>query len=196
MNLFDNSNAPKKTPKAIVVGDYIAWRNSSLVPDYPPASYTLAYRMRREGEPAREIIVTATEDNSEFLFEILAATSAAYDIGLYFYDLQVTRDSDSERLTLAQGTLRVCADKAETSDDPRTLPRKMIAEIERALLSRATNNQLDTLAYSLGVETSATRDPEKLNTQRDYWRRELIKANRKQRARNGKKHSGFIRAQF
>jgi hypothetical protein len=110
--------------------------------------------------------------------------------------LQVTRISDSERATLDQGTLTVQANKSSASGDPRTLPRKMIAEIERALLSRASNNQLDTLAYSLGVETSATRDTEKLNTHRDYWRRELIKANRKWRARNGKRHSGFIRAQF
>jgi hypothetical protein len=196
MNQFDNSLAPKQTPKAFVIGDYVAWRNSSYVTDYAPASYTLAYTFRREGEPAKKFVVTASEDNSEFLFEIDSSTSAGIDEGLYFWDLQVTRISDSERATLDQGTLTVQANKSSASGDPRTLPRKMIAEIERALLSRASNNQLDTLAYSLGVETSATRDTEKLNNHRDYWRRELIKANRKWRARNGKRHSGFIRAQF
>jgi len=196
MNQFDNSTAPKKTPKSLVIGDYIAWRNSSYVSDYPPASYTLAYTFRREGDPARSFVATGSEDSGEFLFEIANAASSVIETGLYFWDLQVTRDSDGERVTLDQGTLSVHADKSSDSGDPRTLPRKMVSEIERAILGRATNNQLDTLAYTMGVETSATRDTEKLNNHRDYWRRELIKANRKWRARNGKRHSGFIRAQF
>ena len=196
MNQFDNSIAPHETPKCIVAGDYIAWRNSSYVNDYPTATHTLAYTLRREGEPARQIIVTASVDSAEYLFEIASVTTAAYDIGLYFWDLQITETASGNRATLDQGTLKIQADKAESGDDPRTLPRKMVSEIERAILGRATNNQLDTLSYSLGVETSATRDTEKLNNHRDYWRRELIKANRKWRARNGRPHSGFIRAQF
>lgn len=196
MNRFDNSAAPKKTPKAIVIGDYIAWRNSGYVTDYPVDQYTLAYTFRREGDPSRKFTVTGAADSGEYLFEVLTATSAAIEPGVYFWDLQVTRDSDSERATLDQGHLSVYADKASDSSDPRTLPRKMIAEIERAWLGRATNNQLDTLAYTMGVETSATRDTEKLKIHRDYWRAELIKANRKWRARNGIPHSGFIRARF
>lgn len=196
MNQLDNSTAPHQTPTAIVAGDYVAWRNSSYVTDYPPASYTLAYNLRREGTPAREITITGALDTEEFLFEITSAVSAEFETGLYFWDLQVTENATSNRATLDQGTLKIQADKANSAEDPRTMPRKMVAEIERAILGRATNNQLDTLSYSLGVETSATRDTEKLNNHRDYWRRELIKANRKWRARNGRKHSGFIRAQF
>ena len=196
MNQFDNTNAPYKIPKAVVSGDYIAWRNSSYVADYPPASYTLTYNMRLEGEPAREFVVTGVEDSGEFLFEIEIATSAALDLGLWHWDLYVTQDSDSKRITLDQGILKVVSNKAEASAHPRSLPRKMIAEIERAMLSRATNNQLDTLAYSLGVETSATRDTEKLMTWRNYWRKELVKANRKWRGRNGLPHSGIVKVQF
>ena len=196
MNQFDNSVAPKVTPKAIVAGDYIAWRNSGYVTDYPTATHTLAYTLRLESAPARLIVITASVDNAEYLFEISSATSVAFEIGLYFWDLQVTETASGNRATLDQGTLTVLADKSTASTDPRTLPRKMVAEIERALLGRATNNQLDTLSYSLGVETSATRDTEKLNKHRDYWRREVIKANRKWRSRNGKRHSGFIRAQL
>jgi len=196
MNQFDNSNAPHKTPKSIVAGDYVAWRNSSYVTDYDPALYTLAYNLRLEGTPAREFVVTATEDSSEYLFEVSVAESAALQLGLWYWDLYVTQISDSKRITLDQGQIKVVANKAEASDDPRTLPRKMISEIERAMLSRATNNQLDTLAYSLGVETSATRDSEKLMNWRDYWRKELIKANRKWRARNGLPHSGIVKVQF
>lgn len=195
MNLFDNSVAPKLTPKRLVKGDYRAWRNSALVTDYPTATYSLEYKLRREGEPAIEISIASSVDSAEYLFEISSITSAAYEVGIYHYDLYVIRTSDSERVTVDQGTIEVIPNKDEDSDDPRTLPRKMLYQIERAMLNRATNNQLDTLAYSLGVETSATRNPKDLTFHRDYWRRELIKANRKWRARNGKPHSGFIRFQ-
>ena len=196
MNQFDNTNAPYKIPKSLVAGDYVAWRNSSYTTDYDPASYTLTYNFRLEGEPAREFVVTGSADSSEYLFEISISESSALKVGLWHYDLYVTQISDSKRITLDQGQLKVVANKADASTDPRDLPRKMLAEIERAMLSRATNNQLDTLAYSLGVETSATRDTEKLITWRSYWRKELIKANRKWRARNGLPHSGLIKVQF
>jgi len=196
MNQFDNTTAPYQIPKVIVSGDYVAWRNSGLVRDYPPASYTLTFNFRLEGEPSREFVVTGIEDSGEFLFEMSIAETGVLEVGSYHWDLYVTQISDSKRVTLDDGILRVAANKADASGDPRTLPRQMIAQIERAILNRATNNQLDTLAYSLGVETSATRDTEKLLTWRDYWRKELIKANRKKRARSGRGHSGIVRAKF
>lgn len=196
MNLFDNSNAPKAHPRNFVRGDYVAWRNSSLVTDYPTASYTLTYNFRLEGEPARNFTVASSVDSEEYLFEISSATSANLSIGNYYWDLYVIRISDDERITVDQGELIVLASKETDSDDPRTFPRKMVAAIESAMLGRANNKQLDTLAYSLGVETSATRDPKQLRDWYDYMRTELNKANQKWRARNGLSHSGRIKVRF
>lgn len=196
MNQFDNSNAPHKTPKTIVKGDYTAWRNSSYLVDYPHATHSLSYNLRLEGEPAREWVINSAVDSDEYLFEVEDSDTTDLDVGNWHFDLYVIQTSDSKRITLDQGIIRLVADKADDSTDPRSLPRKMVAEIERAILSRATNNQLDTLAYSLGVETSATRDTEKLMIWRKYWRAELVKANRKWRARNGLPHSGIVKVQF
>ena len=196
MNLFDTTDAPKKNPKSFVRGDYIAWRNFDLVADYPTAEYSLRYNFRSEGEPAREFIVDSTVDSGEYLFEMTGSVTALIDAGRWHWDLYVIRLSDSERVTVDQGEIRVLANKAEDSTDPRSLPNKMVAEIERAMLHRASNNQLDTLAYSLGVETSATRNPAVLRDWYNFWRAEQLKANRKWRARNGKRHSGVIRVRF
>ena len=45
-NLFDASNAPEGEPTEIVVGDYIQWKRSDLVDDYPPAQYSAEYVAR------------------------------------------------------------------------------------------------------------------------------------------------------
>lgn len=195
-NRFDNSNAPKIAPKGFVRGDYVAWRNSSWADVYVPADHTLTYNFRREGEPSIEFTVEGSADAGEYLFEILVAASAAIEIGLYHWDLYIVEDGSGKRITVDQGRLRVHADKATDTDDPRTFPRIMLAEIERAMLGRATNNQLDTLAYSIGVETSATRDPSRLKTMREQMQADLIKANRKDRARRGLPHSGKIKVRF
>ena len=195
-NKFDDDNIPAVVPTVMVRGDYIRWRLLNYHDDYPDASYDLLIVFRREEEPAREINVAGVEDSDGYLFTITSSTSADFEIGRYHWDLYVTRTSDSERITLDQGQTRIEANKADDSTDPRSFPRKMVYEIERALLGRATNNQLDTLAYSLGIETSGTRDPNRLKELREVYREELINANRKWRARKGKPHSGVIKVRF
>jgi len=195
-NLFDNATAPKKIPKGFVKGDYVAWRLDQWVTDYAPADHTLTFNFRLEGDPAREFTVEGTTDADEYLFEISITESDALDAGSWHWDLYIVQDSDSKRITVDQGILKVWNNKAESSADPRTFPRKMLAEIERAILSRATNNQLDTLAYSLGVETSGTREPRVLTKWRRYFKAELIAANRQARKRLGLPHSGNIKVQF
>jgi hypothetical protein len=195
-NLFDNSNAPKEAPTSFIRGDYVAWRNSSFVSTYDPVLHTLTYNFRREGEPSREFTVAGTTDAGEYLFEILQAVTATIEAGVYFWDLYIVEDSSSKRITVATGKTTVLANKADDSDDPRAFPRKMLHEIRRALLGRATSNQLDTLAGSLGVETSWTRNPEILRRLENQYKAEEVRANRKWRARRGLKHSGKIRVRI
>jgi len=193
MNLFDNANAPKESPRSFIRGDYVAWRNNSFVATYAPADHTMTYNFRREGEPAREFTVVGTTDSGEYLFEILQAVSITIEAGVYRWDLHLVETSSSKRITIATGKTTVNLDSASDSEDPRLFPRKMLHEIRRALLGRATNNQLDTLAASIGVESSWTRDPESLRRLEIQYKAEEIKANRKWRARRGLRHSGKIR---
>ena len=53
-NLFDVSNAPEGEPTEIVVGDFIQWKRSDLVGDYPPASHSAEYVARIKGGGSSE----------------------------------------------------------------------------------------------------------------------------------------------
>ena len=188
-NAFDNTQVPHKIPRYLVRGDYVAFRNSSYVTDYPPASYQLVLNARLSGDSAGEQVITATEDSGDFLFEV---TAIAWDVGTWFYDLHVVRISDSARVTLKSGVIQVLADKAEDPDDPRALPRKMVAELEALYYDRVINRQVDQTSFDNG-ETSASRDREQLELALEYWRRRAKAAAQKYRAQRGLGHSGNIR---
>lgn len=184
-NQFDTTNAATTEPVEIIAGDYIAWKRTDLGTDYPPANYSLSYIARSEGTPARKISITASADGADYLVELSSATTLEYTAANYHWTAYITRNSDSARITIDTGIWTVRPDKATSADDPRTFARKMIALIETALLNRASNEQLDVLAYDLGIDASATRDPAKLLEHRTYWQRELVKENRKIAARKG-----------
>ena len=48
-NLFDPSLAPEGEPKKIVVGDFLQWKRSDLVADYPLATHSAEYVARIHG---------------------------------------------------------------------------------------------------------------------------------------------------
>ena len=54
-NLFDATQAPEGEPLQIVAGDFVQWKVSNLVDDYPTDSYTLVYTARISG--ARDLLI-------------------------------------------------------------------------------------------------------------------------------------------
>ena len=195
-NAFDSTAAPVTEPIEIVQGDFVQWRRADLGNDYPPADYVLSYSGRREGEPARKVEVSASASGGDYLVSLPSATTAQWEAGSYHWDAYITRNSDGARITIGSGVWTVVPDKASSSDDPRGLALKMLAYIEAALLHRAENHQLDVLAYTMGVETSATRNPEKLLMWRDYWKREIARINRRERIKKGQSPGNIIRTRF
>ena len=45
-NAFDSTNAPEGEPSEVVVGDFLQWKRSDLVSDYPTDLYSLSYVAR------------------------------------------------------------------------------------------------------------------------------------------------------
>jgi hypothetical protein len=195
-NAFDTTNSPNREPVEIIKGDFAAWRRPDLAGVYDPAIYTLSYEFRSEGTPSKKQSLAATNNSGAFLITLASADSADWIVANYHWSAYITRIADSERVQVDTGIVTVTANKAIDNTDPRSHALQMLAEIERAMLHRATNTQLDTLAYSLGTETSASRDTEKLITWRSYWQRELTQINQRIRARKGQSHSGIIRTRF
>lgn len=195
-NLFDTANAPTKEPVQIIAGDYTSWKRTDLGSDYDNSLYTLKYHARSQGSPAREIEITAAADGSDYLVELTSATTLAYELAAYSWDAFIVRDIDSARIRIDSGIWEVVADKATSSGDPRSHNQKMVDMIKAAIEERATNRQLDVLAYDLGVDASATRDTAKLLQFLTQYETRLTAENRRKRARQGKSHSGTIKARF
>ena len=90
-NLFDADQAREGEPTEIVVGDFIQWKRSDLVDDYPLSEYSVEYVARITGGGSSEIKVAATETGGTYLITVDSATSADFVAGYYHWQLEVTK---------------------------------------------------------------------------------------------------------
>lgn len=158
-NLFDSANYPEKEPTQLVIGDRWLWKRTDLGGDYPPASYSLKYSLRLANSTASEIEISANESGSDYLVEVAAATTAGYTAGRYYWQLYITRTSDSERLLLGRGVVDVLKNQDAAAVDPRTHARKVLDAIEAVMENRATKDQEEYSIGSGGSSRSLKRTP-------------------------------------
>ena len=116
-NLFDASQAPEGSPDEIVVGDFIQWKRSDLVSDYPLADYSAEYVARITGGGSSEIKVAATETDGTYLFTADSTTTEDFNAGYYHWQLEVTKTSSGDRVVVDRGTFTACL--LYTSPSPR-----------------------------------------------------------------------------
>jgi hypothetical protein len=91
----------------IVAGDLLQWKRTDLGTDYANGSYTLSYKARLEGTSAGSsvvITITASASGDDYLVSVGQSTTASYAVGDYNWQAYITRNSDSERLTIDSGT--------------------------------------------------------------------------------------------
>jgi len=192
-NLFDSTNYPEIEPSQIVAGDRIAWKRTDLGTDYNPTSYALTYSARLEDGGTTEIAITASESSLDYIVEVAAATSAAYTVGVYHWQAYITRSSDSERITIDNGTWEVLTNRDAATTDPRSHVEKVIDAIEAVIEGRASQDQA---GYSIaGRSLSRTPIPELL-VLRDRYRAEYVRIQREESILNGLGHSGRILTRF
>ena len=192
-NLFDAANSPTTEPLEIVVGDYIQWRRTDLDADYPNDQYTATYVARITGGGANEITITGTAYNSDYLFTISSATSAAFAAGYYHWQLEIVRDSDSNRIVVDRNTFTAIVDLDVNQSDPRTHAEIMVDKIETVLQGRA---DADVLSYSISGRSLSKMTPDELVQWRDYYKREMVMQQRKERLRRGMPTGATIVARF
>jgi hypothetical protein len=192
-NLFTSTNYPEIEPSQIVAGDRIAWKRTDLGTDYNPTSYALTYSARLEDGGTTEIAITASESSLDYIVEVAAATSAAYTVGVYHWQAYITRSSDSERITIDNGTWEVLTNRDAATTDPRSHVEKVIDAIEAVIEGRASQDQA---GYSIaGRSLSRTPIPELL-VLRDRYRAEYVRIQREESILNGLGHSGRILTRF
>jgi hypothetical protein len=191
-NAFDPSNYPTTEPELLRIGDRWAWRKS--LSDYPVADYTLTYEAVSHGDTPCVISITATDDGTDHLIEVGQATTLSdYEPGVYAWTSFITRDSDSERITLASGTWTVERDPASDAADPRSTAKKALDDCEAILLQRSGRGDA---SYTVGDRSLTFKSTTELIELRDYWRREYERERQNERIASGKSARTTVGVRF
>jgi hypothetical protein len=192
-NLFDAASAPEGEPSEIVVGDFIQWKRSDLVTDYPTDEYTATYVARITGGGNTEVQVTGTAYNGSYLFTIDSATSADFVAGYYHWQLEILRNSDSERVVVDRGAFTAIVDLDVGGADPRTHAEIMLTKIESLLEGKADS---DVSNYSIQGRSLTKFGLDELLQWRDYYNAEVTKQKRLEEIKLGRKTASTVKVRF
>jgi len=192
-NLFDANNAPEGAPNEIVVGDFIQWKRSDLVADYPLATHSAEYVARITGGGSSEIKLAATETDGTYLFTVDSATSADFNVGYYHWQLEITETASGNRIVVDRGSFTAIADLDVNNADPRSHAEIMIGKLESLLQGKA---DADVESYSINGRSLNKLSPKELLEWRDYYRAEFANEKRKERIKLGKKAGYTILGRF
>jgi len=192
-NLFDANNAPEGEPLEIVVGDFLQWKRSDLVADYPPAEYSAEYVARITGGGNNEIKITGTESQNYYLFTVSSADSSDFLAGYYHWQLEITQTATGNRLVVDQGDFTALPDLDDNQADPRIHAEIMITKIETILEGKADS---DVSNYSIAGRSLTKMTFEELLEARDRYKREFVKHENNERAKRGRATSATIKVRF
>ena len=192
-NLFDADNAPEGEPSEVVVGDFLQWKRSDLVQDYPASEYSAQYVARITGGGSNEIKLSGVGSSTEYLFTAPSATSAEFLAGYYHWQLEVTQTSTGNRLVVDIGDFQAIPDLDDNQADPRIHAEIMIAKIETILEGKADS---DVSNYSIAGRSISKMTFDELLAARDLYRRELVAHERKELLKRGKSNGSTIKVRF
>ena len=182
-NLFSSINYPQTEPSELIIGDRWAWKRTDLGNDYAPASYSLSYTARLESSGSTTFSITCSESGNDYIVEVASATTAAYTVGVYHWQMYITRTSDSERIMLDSGTFELVANRASSTADPRTHAKIVLDAIEAVIEGRATKDQE---SYSIEGRSLSRTSISDLLLFRDRYKAEVRKEEIKEAIKNGK----------
>ena len=192
-NLFDVDHAREGEPLELVVGDFLQWKRSDLVADYPPAEYSAEYVARITGGGANEIKLPSTENVNYYLFTVPSADSVDFEPGYYHWQLEITQTSSGNRVVVDQGDFNVLPDLDNNQADPRIHAEIMIAKIETILAGKADS---DVSNYSIAGRSLTKLSFAELMDARDRYKRELVQHENKENAKRGRKTAATIKVRF
>lgn len=192
-NLFDPTLAPEGEPTEVVVGDFIQWKRSDLVSDYPPSLYSAEYVARITGGGENEIKLPATETDSYYLFTVDSATSANFSPGVYHWQLEITQTSSGNRVVVDIGDFTAIPDMDSNQADPRIHAEVMVDKIETILAGKADS---DVASYSIAGRSLTKLSFQELLDAREYYKREINYHNNKELLKRGKSNGSTIKVRF
>jgi hypothetical protein len=192
-NKFNVAEALDSEPTNLVIGDFLQWKRSDLVNDYPTAEYSAEYVARIDAGGSSEIKIAGTEASSYYLFTVSSTESDSFDAGMYNWQLEITQTSSGNRVVVDRGHFQVLVDLDANSADPRSHAEVMVAKIESLLQGKADS---DVSNYSIGNRSLTKLSFEELMNAREYYQREVVRHMNEERVRHGKTGSSTVRVRF
>ena len=193
-NRFDITEAPDgQAPETIVIGDYLLWKRSDLVQDYPLATHSMEYVARITGGGSTELKIPATEQDNTYVFEVASSVTEDYDAGFYHWQLEATETATGNRVVLERGTFNAIEDLDTNGADPRSHAEIMISKIESVLQGKA---DADVASYSINGRSLTKMSFTDLIEARDFYRKEHVKEVAAERARNGENSGQTVLVRF
>lgn len=192
-NLFDADQAKEGEPTEIVVGDFIQWKRSDLVDDYPLSEYSVEYVARITGGGSNEIKVAATETSGTYLITVDSATSAGFVAGYYHWQLEVTKTSTGDRIVVDRGAFTAVVDLDDNQADPRLFEEKMLAKIESILLGKA---DADVSSYSIAGRSLTKYSYQELQDLHDQYEAKVNRYKQLERIKLGKTTHHTVKVRF
>lgn len=192
-NLFDADQAREGEPTEIVVGDFIQWKRSDLVDDYPLSEYSVEYVARITGGGSNEIKVAATETGGTYLITVDSATSAEFVAGYYHWQLEVTKTSTGDRIVVDRGAFTAVVDLDDNQADPRLFEEKMLAKIESILLGKA---DADVSSYSIAGRSLTKYSYQELQDLHDQYEAKVNRHKQLERIKLGKTTHHTVKVRF
>lgn len=192
-NLFDADQAREGEPTEIVVGDFIQWKRSDLVDDYPLSEYSVEYVARITGGGSNEIKVAATETGGTYLITVDSDTSADFDAGYYHWQLEVTKTSTGDRIVVDRGAFTAVVDLDDNQADPRLFEEKMLAKIETILLGKA---DADVSSYSIAGRSLTKYSYQELQDLHDQYEAKVNRHKQLERIKLGKTTHHTVKVRF
>jgi len=191
-NLFDPTLAPEGEPKKVVVGDFIQWKRTDLISDYPLAEYSAEYVARIHGGGDTEIKLPATE-NDTYLFTVDSATSASFVAGRYYWQLEITQTSSGNRIVVDRGEFEAIVDLDNNQADPRNHAEIMVSKIESLLEGKADS---DVTYYMINGRALTKLSYKELQEARDYYRAEAARLRHIEDLKHGRTNGNTIKVRF
>jgi hypothetical protein len=192
-NLFDSTNAPEGEPLELVVGDFIQWKRSDLVNDYPSSLYSAEYVARVTQGGSSEIKLAGVGSADNYLFTVDSSTSADFDAGFYHWQLEITETSSGNRIVVQRGEFHAIVDLDVNGTDPRTHSEVMLDKIETILEGKADS---DVSNYSIAGRSLTKMTFDELMVARDRYRQEVLAYRRKLAIKSGKASGTTVKVRF
>ena len=192
-DLFDSTNYPTTEPELLVIGDRWVWKRTDIGTDYAPSSYALTYNARLLGTGSTTFSITASESGTDYIVEVASSTTSSRTVGVYAWNMFITRSSDSERIALDSGKFELKDNLATSSADQRTHAAKMVDYLEATQESLA---QKLTSSYSITDRSNTLRSMDEVSAQLNYYRAVYNREVMKDRAKSGKRTGQNILVRF